>query len=183
MTDPSPERGAALSSADSQIRSALFDSPVGRLRIQATGEALSVLEWLRPGEQPLAAAPGTADPLLEEALRQLGAYFAGERTDFDLPLAPAGNPFHQEVWRLLRQIPFGQTATYGDLARQLNSAAQPVGGACGANPIAIVIPCHRVVAASGLGGFSGGEGIESKRALLHHEGALEPELDLFLSRS
>ena len=76
-------------------------------------------------------------------------------------------------------IPFGQTATYGDLARQLKSAAQPVGSACGANPIAILIPCHRVVAADGLGGFSGGVGVESKRVLLHHEGALEPELDLF----
>ncbi len=76
-------------------------------------------------------------------------------------------------------IPFGRTTTYGDLARQLESAAQPVGTACGANPIAILIPCHRVVAADGLGGFSGGAGVESKRFLLHHEGALEPELDLF----
>ena len=94
-------------------------------------------------------------------------------------MAPAGNPFYQDVWRLMREIPFGRTATYGDLARRLGSAAQPVGSACGANPIAILIPCHRVVAANGFGGFSGGAGVESKRFLLHHEGALEPELDLF----
>ena len=155
-----------------------FDSPAGVLRLRESEGAITTLEWLRT-----AFAPDSHDdagsPLLDEAVRQLAEYFAGERQAFDLPLAPAGNAFYQDVWRLMRQIPFGRTATYGDLARQLDSAAQPVGSACGANPIAILIPCHRVVAASGLGGFSGGAGVESKRFLLHHEGALEPELDLF----
>ena len=155
-----------------------IESPAGLLRLRDSQGAITTLEWLRPAS---GSAPqgDSGSLLLAEAARQLAQYFAGERQDFDLPLAPAGNPFHQDVWRLMREIPFGRTATYGDLARQLGSAAQPVGSACGANPIAILIPCHRVVAANGLGGFSGGAGVESKRFLLHHEGALEPELDLF----
>ncbi|MDX1574831.1 MAG: methylated-DNA--[protein]-cysteine S-methyltransferase [Kiloniellales bacterium] len=134
---------------------------------------------MRPSSRSETPKSSEGSPLLAEAGRQLAAYFAGERRDFELPLAPAGSALHKEVWRLMCAIPFGQTATYGELARKLKSAAQPVGTACGANPIAILIPCHRVVAADGLGGFSGGAGVESKRFLLHHEGALEPELDLF----
>ena len=156
-----------------------FESPAGPLMLRESGGVITRLHWMSPFSSSGVPRPGESSPLLTEAARQLAQYFGGERRDFDLPLAPAGNPFHQDVWRLLREIPFGRTATYGDLARQLNSAAQPVGSACGANPIAILIPCHRVVAADGLGGFSGGAGVESKRFLLHHEGALEPELDLF----
>jgi len=156
-----------------------YDSPAGVLLLRESQGAITTLQWQEPCPSADVPAGGEGSPLLLEAVRQLEQYFAGEREDFDLPLAPAGNPFHQDVWRLMGEIPFGRTATYGDLARQLDSAAQPVGGACGANPIAILIPCHRVVAATGLGGFSGGAGVESKRFLLHHEGALEPELDLF----
>jgi methylated-DNA-[protein]-cysteine S-methyltransferase len=171
-----------------QARTLRLDSPAGPLILRESQEAITALHWLKSrqpsGESTVPGVPGVPDPstgspLLAEAARQLKAYFAGERREFDLPLAPAGSSFHKDVWRLMCAIPFGQTATYGDLARRLDSAAQPVGSACGANPIAILIPCHRVVAADGLGGFSGGVGVESKRFLLHHEGALEPELDLF----
>ena len=156
-----------------------LDSPAGPLILRECHNAITRLHWMGPSSNSHAPKAGEGSPLLAEAARQLEAYFAGERREFDLPLAPAGSAFHKDVWRLMFAIPFGQTATYGDLARQLKSAAQPVGSACGANPIAILIPCHRVVGASGLGGFSGGVGVESKRVLLHHEGALEPELDLF----
>lgn len=160
-------------------RSMIIESPAGLLTLREAGSVITRLHWMKPASGSEVPRPGESSPLLAEAARQLAVYFAGGRRDFDLPLAPAGSDFHKEVWRLMGEIPFGQTATYGDLARQLNSAAQPVGSACGANPIAILIPCHRVVAAAGLGGFSGGAGMESKRFLLHHEGALEPELDLF----
>ena len=165
--------------AAAAIRSRRLECPAGRLILRESDGAITRLHWMGPASASDAAKSGEDSPLLAEAARQLAAYFAGERQDFDLPLAPAGSAFHKDVWRLMCEIPFGKTATYGDLARQLESAAQPVGSACGANPIAILIPCHRVVAASGLGGFSGGVGVESKRFLLHHEGALEPELDLF----
>ena len=170
---------------DEPVRALRLDSPAGALVVRESGSAIVGLEWLRPNRPsgPRHASTGRSvsavSALLVEAGRQLHEYFAGRRQTFDLPLSPAGSPFHQDVWRLMRKIPFGLTSTYGELAQQLGCAAQPVGGACAANPIAILIPCHRVVAAAGLGGFSGGSGVESKRFLLRHEGALDPELDLF----
>jgi len=109
--------------------------------------------------------------LLDEALAQLAAYFAGTLTAFDLPLAPAGSPFQKAVYDAMLRIPFGDTMTYGEIASALDSPAQPVGQACGSNPIALIIPCHRVVGASGLGGFSAAGGVDTKVALLRHEGA------------
>jgi methylated-DNA-[protein]-cysteine S-methyltransferase len=105
-----------------------------------------------------------------EVRRQLGEYFAGERTVFDLPLAPRGDAFQQRVWRLLRDIPFGQTRTYGDLARSLGKVtlAQAVGAANARNPLSVIVPCHRVVGADGtLVGYAGG--LDRKRFLLEHE--------------
>lgn len=179
--------GARRSGAadEAPARALRLDSPVGVLVLREFRGAITALEWLKPrpsaGWRTDSSGPnsGRFSPLLVEAARQLEEYFTRRRRNFELPLAPAGSPFHQDVWRLMREIPYGSTATYGELARRLGCAAQPVGGACGANPIAILIPCHRVVAADGLGGFSGGVGVESKRFLLHHEGAVEPELDLF----
>ncbi len=125
--------------------------------------------------RPAAAAdlgPSSA-ALLAEAAGQLAEYFAGRRRDFDLPLAPAGSPFQRRAWAELGRIPYGATVSYGTLARRLGSAAQAVGQACGANPLPIVIPCHRVLAAGGaLGGYSGDGGLETKCALLRLEGAL-----------
>lgn len=170
---------------EARARALRLDSPVGVLVVREVRGAITALEWLKPrppaGGRAASSGRNSSEisPLLVEAARQINEYFTRRRRNFELPLAPAGSPFHQSVWRLMREIPYGSTVTYGELARRLGCAAQPVGGACGANPIAILIPCHRVVAADGLGGFSGGVGVESKRFLLHHEGAVEPELDLF----
>ncbi len=139
--------------------------------------ALTAIEWVRSEIPTETGTLQRASPLLAAAARQLDEYFAGRRRSFDLPLAPNGSPFQRRVWDEMCRIPYGATARYGDLARALGTAAQPIGQACGANPIPIVIPCHRVVAAGGLGGFSGGAGLTSKRFLLRHEGALA-ELDL-----
>lgn len=108
-------------------------------------------------------------PLLREARRQLDQYFDGERQSFDLPLAPHGTPYRQKVWAALQAIPYGETRTYTQIALQAGGVSRSVGGANGANPIPIIIPCHRVVAANGPGGFSAPGGLETKRRLLHLE--------------
>jgi methylated-DNA-[protein]-cysteine S-methyltransferase len=111
-------------------------------------------------------------PLLRQALLQLEAYFAGERQSFALPLAPRGNALQQAVWREMLAIPYGETRTYGEIAQAVDNLPQPVGQACGANPIPILIPCHRVVASGGgSGGFSAPGGLETKYSLLKLEGA------------
>ena len=103
--------------------------------------------------------------------RQIEAYFAGKLKQFDLPLRAEGTPFRKKVWQALREVPYGQTRSYGEIAREVDSAPRAVGGACGANPIPILIPCHRVIGAGGrMTGYSGGEGIETKLALLRLEG-------------
>ena len=153
-----------------------LETPVGRVSVTANEEAVVRATWVRGagGESDAPEdSPETDHPVLRRAAAQLREYFAGTRRDFDLPLAPAGGDLQQAVCRALLEIPFGQTRSYGDLARALGVAAQPVGRACGGNPIPIFIPCHRVLAAEGrTGGFSGGTGVETKLALLRHEGAL-----------
>ncbi len=154
-------------------------SPVGGLRLTACGGVLTHLTW---DDAPKASVSGEAADaaLLERAVVQLAAYFAGELTTFDLPLDPAGSPFQRRVWEGMLRIPHGRTRTYGDLAQDVDGVARAVGRACGANPIPIIVPCHRVVAGGGrLGGFSGGRGIESKRYLLAHEHAVPEGADLF----
>jgi len=147
---------------------ALLDSPLGDLTVVAEGGALTALYF--PGHLRM-PPPGTFGPRDDAAFAavrdQLAEYFAGERTSFDLPLAPRGGDFQQRVWRLLRAIPYGETRTYGDLARELGdpALAQAVGAANGRNPLSIVVPCHRVVGAGGsLTGFAGG--LSRKRFLL-----------------
>jgi methylated-DNA-[protein]-cysteine S-methyltransferase len=108
-------------------------------------------------------------PLLLSARDQLEQYFDGERQSFDLPLAPHGTPYQRRVWDALLAIPYGQTRTYSEIAAVAGGVSRSVGGANSRNPIPIVIPCHRVLAATGLGGFSGGDGLETKRRLLHLE--------------
>ena len=111
-------------------------------------------------------------PIVDAAAQQLAEYFAGERMAFDVPLAPQGTEFQQTVWTALGDVPFGTTATYGEIARAIGqlTATRAVGAANGRNPIPIIIPCHRVIGASGeLTGYSGGGGIETKRRLLDHE--------------
>ena len=140
------------------------NSPLGPLTLFEDAGALVVLEW---GRAPSSAA----SPLLHQAKAQLDEYFAGRRTVFDLPLQPHGTPFQKSLWQHLLDIPYGQVLTYGALAARMGTAPRPVGGACGRNPIPIIIPCHRVVGAGGrLTGYSGGEGVDTKRALLRLEG-------------
>lgn len=126
-----------------------------------------------PDPERLGATAPIEDPLLCAAEEQLLAYLAGDREDFDLPLAPRGTDFQRAVWNRLREIPRGATTTYGQIARDLGRprAAQAIGAAVGSNPLSIVVPCHRVLGASGmLTGYAGG--IETKQALLVLEGAL-----------
>jgi methylated-DNA-[protein]-cysteine S-methyltransferase len=139
-------------------------SPVGQLVITEEDGAIVAIGWGNT------QAAGNS-PVLAEAERQLCAYFAGSLTAFDLPLDPAGSPFEQSVWRQMQAIPYGQTRCYGELAAALGSAARAIGGACGRNPIPIVIPCHRVLGKSRLGGYSGRGGIITKKTLLALERA------------
>ncbi len=157
----------------------IIDSPVGRLSITEAGGAVVRIAWSDHEAGEPQAQPGET-PLLARAAQQLSEYFAGTRRDFDLPLDPAGTPFQRRVWTEMARIPFGATESYGTLARKTGSVARALGGACGANPIPIVIPCHRVVAEGGaLGGFSGGTGPATKRALLELEGVARREPELF----
>ncbi|WP_165171813.1 methylated-DNA--[protein]-cysteine S-methyltransferase [Adlercreutzia sp. ZJ242] len=153
-------------------------SPVGELTLAASAAGLTGL-WIEGqkyhGRTLGDHAEGTCE-VLERAEAWLEAYFAGERPEVDLPLAPAGTSFQQEVWAVLRSIPYGELTTYGEIARLITAqrggvrtAALAVGGAVGHNPISIIVPCHRVVGADGsLTGYAGGLGV--KRALLELEG-------------
>lgn len=168
-----------------------YNLPAGRVWIAATDDALIEISW--------APVEGTEreTALIARAARQLEEYFAGARTDFDLPLRLYGTPFRQRVWAALCEIPYGQTRTYGDVARSLglpNTSravggglsgpssdipadgarfARAVGGACHNNPVSIVVPCHRVVGANGLTGYAGG--LDRKKFLLEHEARIRSE--------
>jgi methylated-DNA-[protein]-cysteine S-methyltransferase len=145
-----------------------FLTPLGDLTLSEEDGAIVSLDW---GRSPPAFRAETA--LLARARAQLDAYFDGRAVAFDLPLRPAGTPFRQRVWALMAAIPYGRTMSYGEMAARLGSSARAVGGACGANPIPIIIPCHRVLAGGGrLGGYSGDGGVATKAALLRLEGAL-----------
>lgn len=146
-----------------------IDTPIGRLYARADGNGITHLS-IAPAVGVDYPPPGEGDfpwPLAQ----QLGEYFAGERREFDLPLAPGGSEFDRRVYDQLTRIPYGQTITYGELARRVGNprAARAVGGANGRNPVLLVIPCHRVVAANGPGGYSAG--MWRKRLLLALEGA------------
>lgn len=136
---------------------------LGCLTITEDDDAITGLHWN--------GVPSKGEtPLLQEACAQLSAYMDGDLKVFDLPLKPKGGELHQAVFKAMCAIPFGQTRTYGDLAQELGTYGQPIGQACGANPIPVIIPCHRILSANGLGGFSGAGGTETKIALLKHEG-------------
>ncbi|MBA3909789.1 MAG: cysteine methyltransferase [Rhodobacter sp.] len=137
-------------------------TPFGPVTLVEAGGILTKVEWRDGG--------GDNSPLLDEALRQLRAYFDGSLTRFDLPF-DWGQGLHERVRRAMAAIPFDETRTYGQIAATVGAPAQAVGQACGANPLPIFIPCHRVLGRSGLGGFSAPGGVETKVALLRHEGA------------
>ncbi len=159
-----------LTVAASQVAS--VDSPVGRLSVTGSRDAVTAVSWQAPDSM----APATTGSAPAVAARQLADYFAGNRTTFDVPLVLEGSDHQQRVWAALLDIPFGDIISYGELARRVASAPRAVGTACGRNPIAILVPCHRVIAGDGrLTGYSAGTGIETKRQLL----ALEGQHDLF----
>lgn len=152
----------------------LLDTPLGALCIVGTTKGLTHVEF-QDGERPVRPEPDWQENqgVLDEARKQLQAYFEGRRQRFTLALAPEGTPFQKRVWRELQEIPWGTTTTYREIAERLGqpAAVRAVGHANGRNPVAIVIPCHRVVGANGrLTGYAGG--IATKRRLLQHEGAL-----------
>lgn len=156
-----------MSAGDTDLPAGIaVDTSFGRLLVTEVGGAVARVQWTST------APGGHCSPLLREAAAQLTAYDRGALTRFDLPLRVGGSPFQIAVCDAMRAIPFGETRTYGDIAAELGSPAQAVGQACGANPIPVIIPCHRVLGAGGrLTGFSGGTGVETKVALLRHEGA------------
>jgi len=152
----------------------MLGSPIGDLMLSSDGETLTGL-YLEEHGGGSAAGPDPAwqedAAVFREAVDQLRAYFAGERRAFELPLAADGTAFQQRVWAALAEIPFGETRSYADVARQLGQpgASRAVGMANGRNPISIIVPCHRVIGANGtLTGYGGG--LERKRWLLRHEG-------------
>lgn len=172
-----------MDSGDSSVsgaRHAVAPTTLGELTFTATGEALTGVYF--PGHRYPASTDrlghridAASDPVLDAAVAQLTEYLAGQRRTFEVPLRPGGDEFSERVWAMLLEIPFGQTTTYGDLARRMGNVnlAQRVGQSVGHNPISIIIPCHRVLGADGsLTGYAGG--LERKRALLDLE---EPAAD------
>ena len=153
-----------------------YASPLGALTLCSDGAALTGLYF--DGQRHfLEGCPGSYEeaPLavFEQSARWLDAYFAGAAPDFTPPLAPHGTPFRERVWQALLDILYGQTVTYGELARRLGTSARPVGGAVGLNPISIVIPCHRVVGAGGaLTGYAAGVDIKARLLALERAAAM-----------
>jgi methylated-DNA-[protein]-cysteine S-methyltransferase len=149
------------------------DSPIGRLELTSDGSAITSLSIERFGHLPLETLPERSNRILDRAVKQLGEYFSGKRTSFDLPVRLTGTPFQQAVWAELSRLPFGAVASYGELglATGRPTAGRAVGGAVGANPIPIIVPCHRVLASNKrITGYSGGNGVPTKVWLLDHEG-------------
>lgn len=148
------------------MRSRWMDSPIGGLRIHVSAGLVTAIDF-----DAEVTGRRAQDPVLDLAERQLEEYFAGERTQFDLPLASDGSPFQQLVWAELGRIPYGETTTYGEIARRLGydtAVSRAVGSANGSNPIPVVVPCHRVIGADGkLTGYAGG--LERKQILLRLE--------------
>ncbi|AQP45486.1 methylated-DNA--[protein]-cysteine S-methyltransferase [Tessaracoccus flavus] len=153
------------------MRHSILDSPIGPLTLIERDGGLAALYMAEHAHAPGTAARGErVDDALPEATQQLRQYFAGERSEFDIPLNPAGTEFQRQVWAALTEIPYGETRTYGQLAAGLGrpSSARAVGMAVGRNPISIVVPCHRVVGTNGkLTGYAGG--MARKEFLLAHE--------------
>jgi len=170
---------ASQTTSTSQPLVRTMPSPIGDLTLVATDDGVCAVLWPVEGEGRTGitldhsvdeeSRPRAAE-ILDDAARQLEEYFAGERTDFDLPLDPSGTEFQQAAWQVLREIDYGTTISYGEQAERLGNpnASRAVGAANGKNPISIIVPCHRVVGSDGsLTGFAGGS--DAKRWLLDHE--------------
>lgn len=150
--------------ASEDLHHAALETEIGWIEVAASDTAIVQLHWhhRRPKRDD-------KSPLLDEARRQLSAYIEGRLQLFDLPLAPAGSDFAKAVWREMLAIPYGRSRTYGDVATKLKAPAQLVGQACGQNPIAVIIPCHRILGANSLGGYSSALGLRAKTFLLDLE--------------
>ena len=168
----------STATATISTRHLIVDSPIGPLTLVRDDDGITGLyypgHWTRPDRDSFGPRVELSnDPGFDEAITQLTEYFAGERQDFDLPLNPHGGDQAQQVWRLLAETPYGQTTTYGELARRVGGGVSPrdIGGLVGNNPLSILIPCHRVVGAGGkLTGYAGG--LDRKRYLLELEKAI-----------
>jgi methylated-DNA-[protein]-cysteine S-methyltransferase len=155
-----------------QVYDCVLDSPLGKLGVRLQDDRITRLDYLgnRAALKPAATALG------RQITRQLATYFANPQQRFTLPVELHGTDFQLRVWNALTRIPPGKTLTYGELAEKLDSGARAVGNACRNNPVSIIVPCHRVVSVSGIGGYSGktdGREINRKQWLLRHEGALK----------
>jgi len=154
--------------ASGKLMIAIVKTPLGYLGISISNAGVSSVDYLGTGLR----SSSVKEELPLRVVRQIRKYFKSPKHEFDLPLDLAGTPFQKKVWRKLQKIPVGQTCTYGQLAKQLGTASQAVGNACRANPVPIIIPCHRVVSANGLGGYMGktkGRSTDIKQWLLNHE--------------
>lgn len=155
-----------------QINALYIRSPIGVLKLEATDEVLTAIRF-GDDNQNAVNQPELASAILEKARNQLKEFFDGQRQEFDIPLAPEGTDFERQVWDQLKNIPFGKSITYTQLAQKLGDSnkVRAVGRANGQNPLPIIIPCHRVIGANNkLTGYAGG--VERKRWLLQHEGVL-----------
>ncbi|MHA6668811.1 methylated-DNA--[protein]-cysteine S-methyltransferase [Homoserinimonas sp. A447] len=149
------------------------DSPIGRLELTSDGKSITSLTIERKGHLPLEELDENSNGVLDRAVKQLSQYFAGKRHTFALPTAPRGTEFQRQIWSGLTEVPWGEATTYGQLGAATGraTAGRAVGGAVGANPLPIIVPCHRVLASNGkITGYSGGNGVPTKVWLLDHEG-------------
>jgi methylated-DNA-[protein]-cysteine S-methyltransferase len=149
-----------------------IDSPIGRIEIVGDDDAVTSLSIAHDGLLPHDGEPDRSNPVLDRARDELLEYFAGERTDFDIPVRLTGTPFQQAVWAELVRLQWGEATSYGRLAAAVGKpgSARAIGGAVGANPVPIIVGCHRVLASDGrITGYSGGDGIPTKLWLLGHE--------------
>ncbi len=150
-----------------------IDSPIGRIEVVSSGSAVVTLAIERGGRLPWESVPEQGDAVLDLAVAQLQEYFRGDRRIFDVPVELPGTDFQRAVWQQLVDVPWGEVVTYGQLGRATGrpTAGRAVGGAIGANPVPIIVPCHRVMGSAGrITGYSAGEGIPTKSWLLAHEG-------------
>ena len=155
-----------------RINSLSLLSSVGQITIFETSNKIIALEWGQVKTQ-------TRSPVLITAKTEIIEYLNNERKEFSIPLHPTGTKFQKSVWAIIAKIPYGQTRTYGEIANQLNSAPRPIGGACGKNPIPIIIPCHRVIGTNNkLIGFSGGFGVQTKQSLIKLETQVKHTLNI-----
>lgn len=172
LVSGAPEAAAESMYPHHMNSSLTMDSPLGPLTITASNQTITAVTIGQSPSSKHGVDPADAD-VLHRATAQLGEYFEGSRTTFDLPLSWSGTRFQEAIWRTLSSIPFGEKLTYDQLGQKagVGRAPRAVGGAVGRNPIPIIVPCHRVLGASGtLTGYSAGEGIPTKEKLLRHEG-------------